>query len=75
MTPERWRQVKQILAEALEREPAERSTFLDRADALTDCLQVMAAWNPGIETDESGFTLQLRNGKASSGSIRVVEAK
>src|SRR5262245_5768005 len=31
MTPERWKQVDRILQEALEREPAERATFLDQA--------------------------------------------
>src|SRR5262249_21085412 len=31
MTPERWKQVDQLLQEALEREPAERAAFLDRA--------------------------------------------
>ncbi len=30
MTPERWQEVKKLLAAALEREPAERSTYLDR---------------------------------------------
>jgi predicted ATPase/serine/threonine protein kinase len=31
MTPERWRQVKDILASALEREPDQRARFLDQA--------------------------------------------
>jgi serine/threonine-protein kinase len=31
MTPERWKQIDQLLQEALERGPAERSAFLDRA--------------------------------------------
>ena len=31
MTPERWRQVKQVLAEALEREPEQREAFLGEA--------------------------------------------
>src|SRR5215470_10472053 len=31
MTPERWKQVDQLLQEALELEPAERAAFLDRA--------------------------------------------
>src|SRR5262249_43175585 len=31
MTPERWKQVDQLLQEALEREPAERAAFLDQA--------------------------------------------
>src|SRR5262245_49095767 len=31
MTPERWKQVDRLLQEALEREPAERAAFLDRA--------------------------------------------
>ncbi|MDQ3257927.1 MAG: serine/threonine protein kinase, partial [Acidobacteriota bacterium] len=30
MTPERWRQVEQVLHAALERAPAERATLLDR---------------------------------------------
>jgi len=28
VTPERWRQIKEVLAEALEREPAERPRFV-----------------------------------------------
>jgi serine/threonine-protein kinase len=31
MTPERWREVRAVFAQALEREPAERPTFLDEA--------------------------------------------
>ena len=31
MTPERWKQIDQLLQEALERGPAERASFLDRA--------------------------------------------
>src|SRR5215813_3230580 len=31
MTPERWKQIDQLLQEALERGPAERAAFLDRA--------------------------------------------
>ena len=31
MTPERWQEVKQLLAAALEKAPAERSAYLDRA--------------------------------------------
>ena len=31
MTPEHWQEVKAVLAGALEREPAERSTYLDQA--------------------------------------------
>src|SRR5215468_2446442 len=30
MTPERWKQIDQLLQEALERGPAERASFLDR---------------------------------------------
>src|SRR5947208_3374868 len=33
MTPERWQQVKQIFQSALERNPAERSAFLNQACA------------------------------------------
>jgi serine/threonine protein kinase/Tol biopolymer transport system component/Tfp pilus assembly protein PilF len=33
MTPERWQQIKSLLAEALEREPLEREAFLDEACA------------------------------------------
>src|SRR5437870_376123 len=33
MTPERWQQVKQIFQSALERNPAERSSFLNQACA------------------------------------------
>lgn len=31
MTPERWQELKKVLAEALELQPAERSVYLDRA--------------------------------------------
>ena len=31
MTPERWQELKKVLAAALEREPAERAAYLDRA--------------------------------------------
>jgi eukaryotic-like serine/threonine-protein kinase len=47
MTPERWRQVKGLLAEALEAEPAARPAFLDRIctgdDALRGDLERMLA--------------------------------
>jgi len=33
MTPERWQQLKQIFQSALERNPAERSAFLNQACA------------------------------------------
>ena len=33
MTPERWQQLKQIFQSALERSPAERSSFLNQACA------------------------------------------
>ena len=33
MTPERWQQVKKLLAAALEREPAKRAAYLDQACA------------------------------------------
>ena len=33
MTPERWQELKKLLAAALEREPAERSAYLDRVCA------------------------------------------
>src|SRR4030095_7528361 len=33
MTPERWQHLKQIFQSALERDPAERSTFLNQACA------------------------------------------
>jgi len=31
MTPERWQEVKKVLAGALERTPVERSVYLDQA--------------------------------------------
>jgi eukaryotic-like serine/threonine-protein kinase len=39
MTPERWRQVKQVLAVVLELGPEERATYLDRRYALDTALQ------------------------------------
>lgn len=31
MTPERWRQIREVLAQALDLAPGERAPFLDRA--------------------------------------------
>ena len=39
MTPEHWQRIKPLLAAALEREPGERSTFLDEACAATPSLR------------------------------------
>ena len=39
MTPERWQQLKQIFQSAVERDPAERSTFLDQACANDPALR------------------------------------
>jgi eukaryotic-like serine/threonine-protein kinase len=39
MTPERWKQVDQLLQEALEREPAERAAFLAEACGRADDLR------------------------------------
>jgi hypothetical protein len=33
MTPERWGRVKEIFAAALERDPSERTTYVDQACA------------------------------------------
>src|SRR6185369_2773999 len=33
MTPERWQQIKAVLEEALERDPADRESYLDEACA------------------------------------------
>jgi serine/threonine protein kinase len=40
MTPERWNQVKEIFAAALERDPAERGTYVEQACASDDTLRV-----------------------------------
>lgn len=39
MTPERWQQVKQVLAAALELNPVERATYLDRSYAADTALR------------------------------------
>src|SRR5215475_11504914 len=39
MTPERWKQIDQLLQEALEREPAERAAFLAEACGGADDLR------------------------------------
>jgi eukaryotic-like serine/threonine-protein kinase len=39
MTPERWKQIDQLLQGALEREPAERATYLDQACGGADELR------------------------------------
>src|ERR1051325_4149363 len=39
MTSERWKEVKEVFASALEREPEERSPFLDRACNGDDALR------------------------------------
>src|SRR5688572_2182899 len=50
MTPERWRQIESLLQEALEREPAERAAFLERACAgdagLREELELLLASPP-----------------------------
>ena len=50
MTPERWRQIERLLQEALEREPAERVDFLERACAgdpgLREELELLLASQP-----------------------------
>ncbi len=39
MTPERWQQIKQVLAAALELNPEERATYLDRSYAVDAALR------------------------------------
>jgi serine/threonine-protein kinase len=40
MTPERWRQIKQVFGEALLREPSQRTAFLNEACGDDDDLRV-----------------------------------
>src|SRR5262245_35740785 len=54
MTPERWKQVDQLLQEALEREPAERAAFLDLAcgddDELRREIESLISFHERAET-------------------------
>ena len=39
MTPERWQQVKEVFADALERKPSERAAFLQEVCATDESLR------------------------------------
>jgi eukaryotic-like serine/threonine-protein kinase len=55
MTPERWQEVKKILAEALERPPTERSAYLDRACAEPEVRREVESLIAAHEGASSGF--------------------
>ena len=58
MTPERWQEVKKILAEALERTPAERSAYLDRACTEPEVRREVESLIAAHERAGSGFMEQ-----------------
>ena len=58
MTPERWQEVKKLLAAALERPPAERTAFLDQARAEPDLRREVESLIAAHEQGESGYLAQ-----------------
>jgi serine/threonine protein kinase/tetratricopeptide (TPR) repeat protein len=58
VTPERWQEVKKILAEALERTPAERSAYLDRACTEPEVRREVESLIAAHERAGSGFMEQ-----------------
>ncbi|MDQ3749895.1 MAG: hypothetical protein M3367_12940 [Acidobacteriota bacterium] len=55
MTPERWRQVKEIFDAALERNPTERAAFLSVACADDELLKSEIESLLAADASESGF--------------------
>ena len=70
MTPERWQEVRGLLGQALEMDPAERGSFLERATAhdpsLREEVEKMLALQPSAGTD---FLLSLATPSESPGAL------
>jgi len=58
VTPERWQEVKKVLAGALERAPRERSAFLDQACAEPDLRREVESLIAAHEQGQSSFLTQ-----------------
>ena len=58
MTPERWQEVKKVLAAALERAPGERHAYLDQACADTDLRHEVESLIANHEQAQSSFLSQ-----------------
>ncbi len=58
MTPERWQEIKKLLTAALEREPAERSAYLDRACAEPSLRAEVESLIAAHDQGESSFLEQ-----------------
>src|ERR1700751_5346124 len=55
MTPEHWQQVKEVLAAALEREPAQRQTYLDQVCAEPSLRREVESLIAARETGDASF--------------------
>ena len=55
-TPERWQQIKEILAHVLEQDPSERASYLDRACAGDSSLRAeLDRWLAAEQNAGTGF--------------------
>ena len=61
MTPERWRQVKEILAAALQGNPSERPAYLDQACAEPALRRELESLIAAHEQGGSSFLERLGN--------------
>ncbi|MGH9717179.1 MAG: protein kinase domain-containing protein [Candidatus Acidiferrales bacterium] len=75
MTPERWQEVKQVLAEALEKAPAERSAYLDAtcADAglRREVESLLDAYQRGDRSSLEEPTLTTESSQAPKSGDRL----
>ena len=56
MTPERWQQVKEVLAAALEREPVKRAAYLDQVCAEPSSRREVESLIAAHERGDGRFT-------------------
>ena len=71
MTPDVWQRVKEVLAGALEREPAERPAYLDQVCAEQSLRKEVESLISTQEKGDSGFLEQpaVENGALKSGTV------
>src|SRR5438270_10995465 len=68
MTPERWQQLKQIFQSALERNPAERSAFLNQACADDPALRSQVE-SLIASHDQAGDSIEAMSAEAATAML------
>ncbi len=71
MTPERWQEVKEIFAEALEQKPSERATYLQKACADTSLRQQVELM---IAAHEQGGSTFMEHPALGLGSTELLKS-